>query len=220
MTEIDISQLKFDRDGLIPAIVQDFRSREVLMLAYMSRESLQKTLETGRTWFYSRSRERLWMKGESSGNYQLVKDMRYDCDADCLLVLVEQVGVACHTGERSCFFSSLTGRGMVKTPGIGSEAEEAEGLDHVLKELFRVIKSRKKFSPQTSYTASLFKAGASKILAKVTEESGEVVEAAREGSRENLIHEIADVIYHLLVLTAFKDIELEDIARELIRRRK
>ncbi|GFP35562.1 phosphoribosyl-AMP cyclohydrolase [Candidatus Hakubella thermalkaliphila] len=105
MTEIDISQLKFDRDGLIPAIVQDFRSREVLMLAYMSRESLQKTLETGRTWFYSRSRERLWMKGESSGNYQLVKDMRYDCDADCLLVLVEQVGVACHTGERSCFLA-------------------------------------------------------------------------------------------------------------------
>lgn len=220
MTEIDISQLKFDRDGLIPTIVQDFRSREVLMLAYMSRESLQKTLETGRTWFYSRSRERLWMKGESSGNYQLVKDIRYDCDGDCLLVLVEQVGVACHTGERSCFFSSLTGEAVVKTSGVDLEVEGAEDLDHALKELFGVIESRKKFSPETSYTASLFEAGLSKILAKVTEESGEVVEAAREGRRDDLIYEIADVIYHLLVLMAFKDIELEDIARELIRRRR
>lgn len=220
MAEIDISQLKFDRDGLIPAIVQDFWSHQVLMLAYMSPESLQKTLETGKTWFYSRSREKLWMKGESSGNYQLVKDIRYDCDADCLLVMVEQVGVACHTGERSCFFSSLTGEAVVKSSGVDSERGEAEDLDHVLKELFGVIKSRKKSSPETSYTASLFKAGSSKILAKVTEESEEAVEAAREGSREDLIYEIADVIYHLLVLMAFKDIELEDIARELIRRRR
>ncbi len=205
-----IEKFKFDEKGLIPAIVQDYRTSEVLMLAYMNKESIEKTLETGRTWFWSRSRQQYWCKGETSGNVQYVKEIKYDCDADTLLVLVEQVGVACHTGARSCFYRSIVGS---RESGVGS-------LPAVFNELYRVILDRKKNMPEGSYTAKLFKEGQDKILAKIEEESAEVIDAAKNKDNSEVVWETADLLYHLLVLLVDKGISLEEIAGELEKRRK
>lgn len=202
-----MEEFKFDDKGLIPAIVQDYKTGEVLMLAYMNRQSLEKTLETNRTWFYSRSRQELWCKGETSGNIQIVKEVRYDCDADALLVFVEQSGPACHTGNRSCFYRQLT--------------TYPKGLQtHWLFELDRLVEKRKREKPEKSYTSELFGKGLDFIGKKVSEEADEVVKAAKCESRERLIEEVADLLFHLIVLLREKEVEFFEVEKELYRRHK
>lgn len=199
--------LKFDEKGLIPAVVQDVRTKDVLMVAYMNKEALQKTVKTNETWFYSRSRQKLWHKGEISGNIQKVKEIKYDCDGDTLLVLVEQKGVACHTGKYSCFFNDIL-KGN-PTPGFG-----------IINKLRSVIKDRKEKRPEGSYTAYLFDEGLDKILKKVGEEASEVIIASKNEDRNQLIYEIVDLLYHMLVLMEQKEIKTEEILAELQRRFK
>jgi len=201
-----ISKLKFDDKGLIPAIIQDYTNGEVLMLAYMDEEALNKTLETGETYFHSRSRGELWHKGATSGHIQRVKGISYDCDADALLIKVEQVGVACHTGHRSCFFNDVL------------EAPEAQKED-VLAELYDVIVDRKNNPKEGSYTDYLFDKGIDKILKKVGEESAEVIIAAKNGVYDEVRWEVADLFYHVLVLLVQQGMTLDDIYAELKGRR-
>ncbi|NTW28636.1 MAG: bifunctional phosphoribosyl-AMP cyclohydrolase/phosphoribosyl-ATP diphosphatase HisIE [Coriobacteriia bacterium] len=217
---LGIDEMTFDSAGLITAVVQQHDTREVLMVAYMNREALVETIETGKTWFFSRSRNRLWMKGESSGNTQDVVEIRYDCDADCLLVLVNQVGEgACHTGELSCFYRRLA-------PGIGHVALDvpirtaSSAFGEVIDGLWDVIESRRGASPDESYTARLLSGHEDKLLKKIAEEAGEVIMAAKDGDREHLRYEIGDVIYHLLVVMARNDLTPADLAEELASRRK
>ncbi|MBO8158869.1 bifunctional phosphoribosyl-AMP cyclohydrolase/phosphoribosyl-ATP diphosphatase HisIE [Thermosyntropha sp.] len=215
-----LENLKFDENGLIPAIVQDYKTGQVLMLAYMNKESLEKTVETKKTWFYSRSRKRLWMKGEESGHIQEVKEMRYDCDADALLVKVEQTGVACHTGHYSCFYRDIEGE--EKEEALFDESKiYASGREGpaILYELYEVVKSRKEEMPEGSYTTYLFSKGIDKILKKVGEETAEVIIAAKNSDKGESVYEISDLIYHLMVLMVEKDITLSDIFAELRKRR-
>jgi len=208
-----------EEKNLIPAIVQDYQTGEVLMLAYMDEESLNRTIDTGTTWFWSRSRQKYWNKGETSGHKQLVKELRYDCDEDTYLVLVEQVGgIACHTGNRSCFYrTSFTAEGFEEQPFAPKATPKAA---ETLTGLFSVIKERQAEMEDDSYTAQLLKAGLESILAKIEEESDEVVEAAREKDDGEVVWEVSDLIYHLFVLLAHKDISLDDIAKELEGRKK
>ncbi len=206
-----IGELKFDSQGLIPAIVQDRKSGQVLMLAYMNKESLQKTLESGETVFWSRSRNSLWHKGETSGNTQKVCSVQHDCDNDTLLITVEQKGNACHTGAYSCFNETLPGR---------SEQTSFDDLGTILKSLAQVIRQRKQEMPEKSYTTYLFKSGLDKILKKVGEEAAETIIAAKNHSKEELSREVADLFYHLLVLLEQEGVALEDISRVLSLRSK
>ena len=203
----NISLLKFDEKGLIPAVVQDVQTGTVLMVAYMNREALEKTLNEGRTWFYSRSRQSLWAKGETSGHIQQVAGIYVDCDGDTLLVKVHQTGVACHEGTFSCFTRPLFMKEEAVSPG-----------EALLAWLEEFIKQRKESLPPNSYTTYLFTKGLDKILKKVGEEATEVVIAAKGGKREEIIYETADLLYHLLVLLREKEIPLEEIWRELARR--
>jgi phosphoribosyl-ATP pyrophosphohydrolase/phosphoribosyl-AMP cyclohydrolase len=189
-------------------VVQEWRTGDVLMLAYMNRESLEKTKETGTTWFWSRSRKKLWNKGETSGHIQKLIELRYDCDADSLLALVEQTGVACHTGTASCYEGRLL-----------TGAAQAGPLYRTLEDLYQTILSRKSNSPEGSYTARLFAGGVPAIGAKVVEEAAEVVEAAEAGDAGHTVYEAGDVLYHLLVLLAQLDVPLADVWRELERRK-
>jgi len=206
--DFEMNLLKYDAHGLIPAIIQDVVTNEVLMMAYMNRDSLQKTLETGRTWFWSRSRQELWNKGATSGHYQEVKAISYDCDADCLLVRVVQTGAACHTGERTCFHNAV----------LAAEAE-APASAGILNEVYDVIMSRKREMPEGSYTTYLFTKGIDKICKKVGEEAAEVIIGAKNRSREEVIYEVGDLIYHLLVLLGEQGIEPGEVYQELSRRR-
>lgn len=203
----DLKDIKFDANGLVPAVAQDSATGEVLMLAYMNRESLEKTLSSGKAHFFSRSRQSLWLKGETSGNFLIVRSVRYDCDGDTLLLLVEPKGPACHTGERSCFYRSLKDDGRAVPTGPG-----------VLTALYRIIKERKNSPPDKSYVASLYAKGLPKILAKIEEESGELVEAAREKGRDEVLYEFCDLWFHTLVLLSNQGIEIEDVFGELGRR--
>lgn len=212
--------LKFDDKGLIPAVVQDIKSGSVVMVAYMDKEALKRTQETGLTWFYSRSRNKYWQKGETSGNIQRVKEIRYDCDLDCLLVLINQKGVGCHTGQKSCFHNILDPNETQPSHLPRSTQSKISVNSNIFNELFNVIENRKKNLPENSYTAKLFKEGLDKIISKVEEESDEVIEAAREKSKKDLTWEAADLIYHLFVLLADKDITFEDLNSELVCRRK
>ena len=198
----DIDRVKFDERGLVPAIVQDARTREVLTLAYMNRQSLARTIETGQTWFWARSRNRLWHKGETSGNTQDVVSLAHDCDNDAIVVLVKPAGPACHTGARSCF--SL----------------EDTGLDGTLSQLYDVIQERERQRPEGSYTTYLFEQGLDKILKKVGEESAETIIAAKNDDAKPLVAETADLLYHLLVMLVARDIKLDDVREELAQRRK
>jgi phosphoribosyl-ATP pyrophosphohydrolase/phosphoribosyl-AMP cyclohydrolase len=199
-----LPSLKYDERGLIPAIVQDVKSGTVLMLAYMNQESLEKTLQDGRTWFFSRSRQELWAKGESSGHVQKVQAIYYDCDADTLLVQVDQTGVACHEGSFSCFSQALL------------EKEEAVSADWaVLSWLEDLVREREIKRPEGSYTTYLFEKGIDKILKKVGEESTEVVIAAKGGKKDEIIYETADLFYHILVMLRDRKIELKEIWHEL-----
>jgi phosphoribosyl-ATP pyrophosphohydrolase/phosphoribosyl-AMP cyclohydrolase len=201
---IDPKNVRFDPNGLVPAVVQDARTREVLTLAYMNEESLARTLETGQTWFWSRSRNELWHKGATSGNTQDVVSVTADCDNDAIIVLVNPAGPACHTGARSCF--KVEHSGATDT-----------GLLH---ELYAVIKSREQERPEGSYTTYLFDKGLDKILKKVGEESAETIIAAKNEDREQLVAEVADLLYHLLVMLVARGVDLNDVRAELAQRRK
>ena len=189
--------VKFDKEGLIPAIIQEASSGKVLMLGYMNEESLKKTVETGTTWFWSRERQKLWNKGETSGNIQKVKEIRLDCDGDALLILVAQTGVACHTGNLSCFFQNF----YTKEPASTFNLET----------LYDIILSRKLNPVDGSYTCKLFKEGVERISKKVGEESVEVILAGIKGDRDEVIYEVSDLFYHTLVLLASLDISPQEI---------
>ncbi|HEU4594488.1 MAG TPA: bifunctional phosphoribosyl-AMP cyclohydrolase/phosphoribosyl-ATP diphosphatase HisIE [Pyrinomonadaceae bacterium] len=216
--KVNLEEVRFDERGLIAAVVQDARTREVLTLAYMNAESLRRTLAEGETWFWSRSRAELWHKGETSGHTQRVVEVRLDCDADALVVLVEPRGPACHTGERSCFHQEIEGAGQ----GSFAERDEAESpssdFGAVIEQLFEVIESRQRERPEGSYTTYLFKEGLNKILKKVGEESAETIIAAKDGDAAALASEMSDLVYHLLVLLAERGLKLESLAGELARR--
>jgi phosphoribosyl-ATP pyrophosphohydrolase/phosphoribosyl-AMP cyclohydrolase len=212
--------IKFDAHGLVPAVVQDANSGQVLMLAYMNAESLDKTLASGQTWFYSRSRQELWMKGESSGHVQKVKQILYDCDGDTLLIKVEQTGAACHTGHYSCFYRDSSGKEIEPQVFDPEEVYNEVGSRGILFELYDVIRDRKEKLPEGSYTTYLFTKGIDKILKKVGEENAEVIIAAKNNSKSELVYEASDLIYHLLVLLVEQGIELDDIFSELASRRK
>ncbi|MEW6776784.1 MAG: bifunctional phosphoribosyl-AMP cyclohydrolase/phosphoribosyl-ATP diphosphatase HisIE [Bdellovibrionota bacterium] len=203
-----LPEVKFDRGGLVPAIAQDYSSRDVLMFAFMDREALEKTLETGFAHYYSRSRKKLWKKGEESGHLQPLRSIRYDCDADAILLEVEQVGVACHTGKWSCFFREVD---------RGAPAVMPSG-PRVLDELLKVLEGRKKADPKESYVASLYAGGLPKILAKVREEAGEFEEAAQKKEDLEVVKEFSDLLFHSLVLLAHKDIPMTAVYGELARR--
>lgn len=204
-------ELKYGDQGLIPAVVQDINTKEVLMVAYMNQKSLQKTLESGETTFFSRSRQELWHKGETSGNTQKVEEIYYDCDKDTLLVLVEPAGPACHTGNRSCFYRKLA---------ESKDKKEKYDKDEIINILYNLIKSRKKERPEDSYTTYLFEEGIDKILKKIGEEASEVIIAAKNDPQEELVNETSDLIYHLLVLLVEKEVNLKQIESELDNRYK
>ncbi|HBQ27595.1 MAG TPA: bifunctional phosphoribosyl-AMP cyclohydrolase/phosphoribosyl-ATP pyrophosphatase [Syntrophomonas sp.] len=214
-----IDDIKFDEKGLIPAIIQDNKSGQVLMLAYMNRESLAKTIETGRTWFYSRSRGQLWMKGEESGHIQEVQEILYDCDQDTLLIKVEQTGVACHTGHYSCFYRDIEGKEIELTLVDVEKIYNSRQGPGILYELYDIISDRKEKMPEGSYTAYLFDKGLDKILKKVGEENAEVIIAAKNREKSEVVYEVSDLIYHLLVLLVEQGVELDDIFAELKSRR-
>jgi phosphoribosyl-ATP pyrophosphohydrolase/phosphoribosyl-AMP cyclohydrolase len=201
--DLKFDDLKFDGKGLIPAIVQDASTREVLTLAYMNRESLACTIETRETWFWSRSRNELWHKGETSGNTQQVVDLVADCDGDAIVVLVKPAGPACHTGARSCF-----------------DLKQNEDLAAVITQLYKLIEDRERERPEGSYTTYLFNEGIDKILKKVGEESAETIIAAKNEETKPLVSEVSDLIYHLLVLLVARGVSLDQVREELVLRRK
>ena len=208
-----LERIKFDQQGLVPAIVQDATNGTVLMLAYMNRESLAKTLETGTTWFYSRSRQELWNKGATSGHVQMVKELLYDCDGDTLLVKVEQKGAACHEGTYSCFSRRFGEAEPTQTERPALAATE------VLTELFAVLEDRRQNPQQGSYTSSLFAKGEDRILKKIGEEAAETIIAAKNHSQGEVIYEMADLWYHCLVLLSAHNIEFDALIEELGKRR-
>ena len=218
--QIEIEDLKFDAQGLIPAIVQDARTSEVLTLAYMNEESLRRTLQTGETWFWSRSRSELWHKGETSGNTQRVSRIAADCDRDALTVFVEPRGPACHTGARSCFHNEIAAAKLGETEDAHSGEDESMNLGARLERLYALIESRRREMPEGSYTTYLFKEGLDKILKKVGEESAETIIAAKNEERERLVSEVSDLIYHLTVLMVERDVTLGDVSAELTKRSK
>lgn len=212
--------LRFDASGLIPAIAQDAENGQVLMHAYMNAEALARTLETGLAHYYSRSRGRLWRKGEESGHVQHVRAILYDCDQDALLLKVDQAVAACHTGNRSCFYRELSvgeGRGVRAEDRRFDPAVVYSGLG-ILLDVYGVIQDRKVHPPEGSYVASLFAKGSDQILKKVAEESAEVLLAAKAGDRKQIVYEMADLWFHTLVLLAERGIRPEEIAQELGRR--
>ena len=201
---VNINELKFDQNGLIPAIVVDSVSKKVLTLAYMNEESLKISMEKELTCFYSRSRQELWLKGETSGNYQHIVSITADCDNDALVIVVDKDGPACHTGSDSCFTNTVF------------ESDERNEFSPEV--LFKLIEGRKTEKKEGSYTTYLFEKGLDKILKKVGEESTEVIIAAKAGDKKETIYEISDLAYHVMVLMIEMGISLEDIHKELASR--
>ena len=203
---IPVDQIRYNEQGLVPAIVQDCLDGTVLMMAWMNRESLQKTLESGQTWFWSRSRSELWHKGATSGHFQNVRSLRYDCDSDTLLIGIEQMGdIACHKGERSCFHQL---EGDVVPPPAD-----------MLSQVFEVVRDRKIHPTETSYTCKLFAKGDNKILKKIGEEAAEVVMACKDDDPDAIAGEVADLFYHALVALAHHDVDLRAVYQKLQERR-
>ncbi|TXC91054.1 bifunctional phosphoribosyl-AMP cyclohydrolase/phosphoribosyl-ATP diphosphatase HisIE [Metabacillus litoralis] len=200
-----IENVKFDEKGLVPAIIQDATSKEVLTLAYMNEESLKKTLETKETWFYSRSRQELWHKGGTSGNIQKVVEMRYDCDQDAILVLVQPAGPACHTGAYTCFSETIDKQ----------EVFTAQDRFAILNNLEALIAERESELPEGSYTTYLFNEGVDKILKKVGEEASEVIIASKNRDAEELKWEVADLLFHLMVLLREQKLPLDEVLKVL-----
>lgn len=204
---IPVEKIRYNEQGLVPAIVQDYLDGTVLMMAWMNRESLQKTLETGETWFWSRSRAELWHKGATSGHIQKVRSLRYDCDSDALLISAEQMGdIACHTGERSCFHQV---DGQIVAPPAD-----------MLSQVFEVICNRRDQPVEGSYTATLFAGGDNKILKKIGEESAEVVMACKDNDPDAIAGEVADLFYHTLVAIAHHQVDLRAVYQKLQERRR
>ena len=204
---ISFDEFKLNSDGMIPVITQDYKTNEVLMLAYMTKESFEKTLETGKMTYFSRSRQELWTKGDTSGHYQYVKSLDIDCDKDTILAKVEQIGAACHTGNRTCFFKPL----------MKKEYDDTNPL-HVFQNVYDVITDRKEHPKEGSYTNYLFDKGIDKILKKVGEECTEIVIAAKNPDKEEIKYEISDFLYHMMVLMVEKGVSWEEITKELVKR--
>ncbi|WP_226671474.1 bifunctional phosphoribosyl-AMP cyclohydrolase/phosphoribosyl-ATP diphosphatase HisIE [Metabacillus litoralis] len=200
-----IENVKFDEKGLVPAIVQDATSKEVLTLAYMNEKSLKKTLETKETWFYSRSRQELWHKGGTSGNIQKVVELRYDCDQDAILVLVQPAGPACHTGAYTCFGETIDKQ----------EVFTSQDRFAILNNLEALIAERESELPEGSYTTYLFNEGVDKILKKVGEEASEVIIASKNRDAEELKWEVADLLFHLMVLLREQKLPLDEVLKVL-----
>ncbi|MDD6763020.1 MAG: bifunctional phosphoribosyl-AMP cyclohydrolase/phosphoribosyl-ATP diphosphatase HisIE [Clostridiales bacterium] len=206
-----LNELKFDEKGLIPAVVQDVTTKEVLMVAYMNAEALELTLKTGKATFWSRSRQEIWVKGETSGNIMHVKGIKVDCDGDCLIVLARPDGPACHTGSRSCFFRRIDGDKLAEDTGVC-------GTSDILMREFATITDRKNNPEDGSYTNYLFNKGEDKILKKVGEEAAEVVIAGKNRDKDEIKYETADLLYHLAVMLADNDMTWDDIFEEMERR--
>lgn len=201
-----IEIIKFNDKGLVPVVAQDIITKKVLMVAYMNKEAVSKTLEEKVAYYYSRSRQKLWKKGETSGNIQAVKGFYLDCDNDTVLLMVDQKGAACHTGNYSCFFNEV-----IKNSGDDKE---------ILNELYSLIENRKNNPVQDSYTTYLFTKGLDKILKKVGEEASEVIIGAKNKNKDELVYEISDLVYHLLVLMVNENVKIDNIKNELLKRRK
>lgn len=201
-----LEKITFDNQGLVPAIVQDEKTGTVLMLAYMNKEALQKTKDTKETWFFSRSRQELWHKGATSGNRQLVKRIAFDCDQDAVLVEVNPLGPACHTGEETCFFETIF--------------EDEKSSRTVIHEVAKSIQNRRENPVEGSYTSYLFREGIDKVLKKVGEESSEVIIGAKNEDKEELTSELSDLLYHSLVLMEIAGVTVEDVKKELVKRQK
>lgn len=218
MERFDPTQLRFDDSGLIPTVVQDAENGQVLMLAYMNQESLRLTLETGLTHFYSRSRQRIWQKGEESGHIQRVREIYVDCDEDTLLIKAEQVVAACHTGRRSCFFRRLHPSADVPEELDQQQFDPAAvygGSLAVLQQIFEVIKDRQARPKPDSYVSGLFAKGQDHILKKIGEEAAELVVASKNGRSDEIVYEAADLWFHMLVVLGYHGIAPSDVAREL-----
>ena len=199
----------FNKQKLIPTIIQDYKTKEVLMLAYVNEESYNYMLENTETCFFSRSRQKIWHKGETSGNFQKIKKMFLDCDKDTLLILVEQIGVACHTGEYSCFLNEVVNY---------NTDEEINNM--ILQDIYNMIDIRNKNPKENSYTNYLLEQGIDKICKKIGEEASETIIAAKNNNKDDLIGEISDLVYHTLVLMYNRKIEIEDIKLKLTERHK
>jgi phosphoribosyl-ATP pyrophosphohydrolase/phosphoribosyl-AMP cyclohydrolase len=202
-------ELTFNEQGLLPAVIQDWLDGTVLMLGYMNREALSRTIATKSVHFWSRSRQKLWEKGETSGHKLLVKDVFVDCDRDTILIKAQPTGPTCHTGERACFFSKLD----EGPPGSTRKSTEAHGA--ILESVLRIIAARKASPQPGSYTTKLFEAGHDKILKKVAEEAGEVLLAAKGGKREEIVYEVADLLFHTLMVLGYHDLSLQEVYQEL-----
>ncbi|WP_068777205.1 bifunctional phosphoribosyl-AMP cyclohydrolase/phosphoribosyl-ATP diphosphatase HisIE [Paenibacillus sp. FJAT-26967] len=228
MINAQLDRIRYDAQGLVPAVVQDAVSKDVLMLAYMNADSLQRTVDTGKTWFWSRSRGELWNKGATSGHTQQVVSMKYDCDADTLLVLVNQTGPACHNGTYTCFSTEIevAGDAGVKKTDLNSDSPDTGNGDpisegdrfSILSKLESVIASREAERPEGAYTTYLFEKGIDKILKKVGEEAAEVIIAAKNRDHDELRYETSDLIFHLMVLMRESKLPLDDVLAELGRR--
>ncbi|HZE71151.1 MAG TPA: bifunctional phosphoribosyl-AMP cyclohydrolase/phosphoribosyl-ATP diphosphatase HisIE [Pyrinomonadaceae bacterium] len=210
--KIAIGDIKFDEHGLVPAIVQDANTLQVLTLAYMNAESLNRTIATSETWFWSRSRSSLWHKGETSGNKQRVIDVSIDCDHDAIRILVVPEGPACHTGAQSCFHNEL------QDAPVNNNRKDQAALGDVLSDLYRLVQSRERERPSGSYTTYLFDQGLDKILKKVGEESAETIIAAKNEDLGALARETADLLYHLIVLLVERGLPLGEVRDELVSR--
>jgi phosphoribosyl-ATP pyrophosphohydrolase/phosphoribosyl-AMP cyclohydrolase len=204
-------EIQLDQQGLVPAIVQNAETDEVIMLGYMNPSSIQLTMETGEVWFYSRSRSELWRKGEVSGNYLKVRSMMVDCDADTILIKVDPHGPSCHTGEPTCFFTQVTDL----LNFVNKNAQSG-----IIEELFATIQDRKLSPNETSYTSQLLSEGVDRISQKVIEEAGELAIAGVKGEKDEIVNEGADLIYHILVLLTSQGVKPSDIWTELHSRRK
>ena len=204
--------LKFDEHGLVPAVIQDWQDATVLMLGYMNQEAIAKTVETKSVHFWSRSRKKLWEKGETSGNRLQVKEMFLDCDHDTILVKARPIGPTCHTGARTCFFSKMDEQGRMAT----AKTEDASG--GILEGVLRTIRNRRAAPQAGSYTTKLFEGGHDQILKKVAEEAGEVLLASKGGKKDEIIYEVADLFFHTLMVLGYHDISMNDIYCELGKR--
>ncbi|TYQ15077.1 UNVERIFIED_CONTAM: phosphoribosyl-ATP pyrophosphatase /phosphoribosyl-AMP cyclohydrolase [Acetivibrio alkalicellulosi] len=215
-----VKQLKFDTNGLIPVITQHYQSNEVLMMAYMNEEAFIKSFETKKVHYFSRSRNKLWLKGETSGHFQHIKSINIDCDNDTILIKVEQDGGACHTGHYSCFYREICENDVRETSEkVFDDKKVYEDESKVLKDVYNVIVDRTINPKEGSYTNYLFDKGIDKILKKVGEETAEVIIAAKNQNKEEITYEISDLFYHLFVLMVERGVKLEDIYNELKKRR-
>lgn len=210
---MNLDQIDWKKSELLPVIVQDSTTLEVLMMAYMNREALELSLSTRIAHYYSRSKQRLWKKGESSGHLQHIERFLLDCDNDTLLIMVRQEGVACHTGRKSCFFTNIETNSIISEPSIDTASTYG-----IIDELYHTILSRKNADPQSSWTAKLLSKGDNDILKKVVEEAGEFAFAVKDNNEDEIIYECADLVYHVLVALGHKNISPDRVKQELARR--